>query len=541
MAVLAFSGVIGATPPEAGDGKAAQIERGKALYARNCFVCHQLTGQGIPGTYPPLAKADYLMNDRERSIRIVCEGLSGEIIVNGRRYNGSMTPVVLEDAQAADLLTFVRNEWGNSDQAISAEEVKLVRAKTQFPTYQKLVEASSYAPLPQPPAEFTLREVVRMTSHGVRMASDGSGRVIYILIENGDVWRLEPATANYRQILWAKRYLDRKPGDTPAPLFVLGMAMSKEGQLYIASNQPNNSKPPFQNRVTIYRTSAVVEGDPVEPKVWFEASYPGNSAYVHGLEHIAFGADGFLYAGNGARTDANQPSTDPNYYQGGEMELTSSIWRLDPKSDTPQIEVYARGVRNAYGFCWNDQDEMIATENGPDADAPEELNLIEKGKHYGFPYQFGDWSKKAYEHTADAPAGLRFTLPIANLGPDGGFNGTPIYTFDPHSGPGGIIFLGDDFPKGWRGTFLLNRFGNFIKTPRDNVGFDILRVKLEKNTQGVYEARVNTILAPLGRPIDLHLSGKGKVYICEYSRPTNNAGSFALPGRILELALKKQP
>jgi glucose/arabinose dehydrogenase len=181
---------------------------------------------------------------------------------------------------------------------------------------------------------------------------------------------------------------------------------------------------------------------------------------------------------------------------------------------------------------------MFATENGPDADAPEELNLIEKGKHYGFPYQFSNWTKKAYEHSPDAPPGLHMTLPIANLGPDGGFDGTPLYTFDPHSGPGGIVFLGDDFPEDWRGSFVLNRFGNFIRTPKDNVGFDILRVKLEKNEAGVYQAHVYKVLSPLARPIDIHHSGKGKLYICEYTRPTNNQGSFALPGRILELAVK---
>lgn len=528
-----------AAEPEPTAPSKEQMARGQGLYLRHCFVCHQPGGQGIPGTYPPLAKSDYLMSDRERSIRVICEGLSGEIVVNGRKYNNLMAPVTLPDDEVADVVTYVRNSWGNSDAPVTAAEVTAARAKTQFPTYERLLAATTYAPLPLAPDGFTLREVVRMTSHGVRMASDGTGRVIYVLTEQGDVWRLEPATGSFRQMLWAKNYLDRKPGDTPLPLFVLAMTMSKDGRLYIGSNQPNQASRPFQNRVTIYRTSGVnEEGDPIEPKVWFEASYPGNTAYVHGLEHIAFGPDGMLYVGSGARTDANQGTDDPNYFNGGEIELTSCLWRLDPKAENPKIEVFARGLRNAYGFCWNGQGEMFATENGPDADAPEELNLIEQGKHYGFPYRFGDWTKKAYAHTPEPPAGLEFTLPIANLGPDGGFYGSPTYTFDPHSGPGGIIFLGRDFPAGWAGTLLLNRFGNFIKTPKDNVGFDLLRVTLSKNARGAYEARVHQVLAPLGRPIDVHQSGPGKIYICEYSRPTNSAGSFALPGRILELAVK---
>ena len=220
--------------------------------------------------------------------------------------------------------------------------------------------------------------------------------------------------------------------------------------------------------------------------------------------------------------------------------MTTCIWRFDPSAEKPELEIVARGIRNAYGFCWNNLGEMFATENGPDADAPEELNLIERGKHYGFPYQFSNWTKKAYPHTPDPPPGVEFTLPIPNLGPDGGFAGEPLFTFDPHSSPGAIVWLGDEFPDGFRGTFLLTRFGNFIRTPKENVGFDVLRAKLSRNADGKYEARIDTILAPLGRPIDLHLSGRGKIYICEYTRPTTTAAGYALPGRILELAVKNE-
>ena len=100
------------------------------------------------------------------------------------------------------------------------------------------------------------------------------------------------------------------------------------------------------------------------------------------------------------------------------------------------------------------------------------------------------------------------------------------------------MFLGDDFPAGYRGTFLLTRFGNFIRTPKDNVGFDVLQAKVTRSTDGSFEARIHTLLAPLGRPIDIHLSGRGKVYICEYSRPTTSSASYALPGRVLELSVK---
>jgi len=316
------------------------------------------------------------------------------------------------------------------------------------------------------------------------------------------------------------------------------MTMDSQKRLYIASNQQNNAQKPPQNIVTIYRTTTTADGDPAEPKPWFQTNYPGSPAYIHAVENVAFGPDGFLYAGNGGRTDGGQISTDPNWYGGGETPLTACMWRIDPKLEPPALEVYARGLRNAYGFCWNDRGEMFATENGPDADAPEELNLIERGRHYGFPYTFADWTKKAYDHTPEPPPGLKFTLPIPNLGPDGGFDGQPMYTFDPHSGPGGIVFLGNDFPAGYRGTFLLTRFGNFIRSPKENSGFDVLQARLNRNAEGTYEAHIYTVLAALGRPLDLHLSGSGKVYICEYSRATNSSGSYGPSGRILELAVK---
>ncbi|HVY69082.1 MAG TPA: PQQ-dependent sugar dehydrogenase, partial [Verrucomicrobiae bacterium] len=372
-----------------------------------------------------------------------------------------------------------------------------------------------------------------------RMASDHQGKVIYLLAGAGDVWRLEPRNGAVNQIIWASKFLEKRPGDLGLPINVCGMTLDAQGRLYIAANQQNDASKPVQNLVTIYRTTGKsANGDPADPKPWFQTNYPGNFAYMHGMENLAIGPDGLLYACNGARTDGNQAGDNPDYYQGGETTITSSIWRLDPKSDHPQMEIYARGVRNAYGFCWNDQGDMFATENGPDADAPEELNNIQQGKHYGFPYTFANWTKKAYSHTPDPPPGQQFELPVANLGPDGGFDGTPMYSFNPHSCPGGIVFLGDDFPEGWKGTYLLTRFGNFIRTPKDNVGYDLLQAKMRKNAQGHYEANFYTVLAPLARPIDVHLAGKGKIYVIEYSRPTNNALPFALPGRILELSVK---
>ncbi len=511
--------------------------RGRDLYLKNCFACHQMRGQGIPGVFPPLAGSDYLLADIDRAIRIVCEGLNGEITVNARRYAGVMPPAILQDEEVASVLNYVLRNWGNAGPEVTSEQVKKVRATTAYPTFEALQQANRYPPLPKAPEGFRLREVARLPFRPVRLASDGRGHGLYVLTEQGDVWRLDPSNAALKQILPANRYLERRPEDIGGPLFVLGMTLDRQKRLYIASNQQNKATRPYQNIVTIYRSSSVTNGHPSELKPWFQTNYPGSPAYIHAVENIAFGPDGHLYAGNGGRTDGGLTGTDSEWYGGGETPITGCLWRIKSDSTPPVLEVYARGLRNAYGFCWNAAGEMFATENGPDADAPEELNHIEQGKHYGFPYRFADWTKKAYPTSPEPPADLAFTLPVANLGPDGGFSGTPMFTFDPHSGPGGIVFLGNEFPEGYRGTFLLTRFGNFIRSPKDNSGFDVLRATLRRNAEGRYEGHFHTVLSGLGRPIDIHLGAPGKLYIAEYSRATNSSDSYGPSGRILELSV----
>ena len=511
------------------------LERGRALYLQHCFYCHQADGQGSPGTFPALAKSDFLLADRARAIRILCEGIGGEIVVNGEKYNGRMPVPVLDDAQAADVLTFVLNSWGNTAPDVSAEEVKVVRAKTRFPTYEALLKAADFAPLPKPPKGWALREVARLPASPTRLASDGKGKVLYALALNGDVFRVDVATGNTRPLFRAKNYLDTKLGEAQA----LGMTMDSQRRLYIVVNQQNETARPVQCEVTIFRTTDEVGGDPFAPKSWLQTKYPfGHGPFNHGVNHIDFGPDGKLYVSSGARTDGNEKSSDPRFSSEGETPLTACMWRIDPKAATPKIEIHARGLRNTYDFCWDDQGRIIGTENGPNADAPEELNVIEPGSHYGFPFQFADWKNKPYPHTPNTPEKLKITLPVLNLGPAaGGAAQKPMSTFDPHSSPSGVVWLGNSFPAAARGSVLVARYGNMASLDKD-VGFDLLQARLEKK-DGRWQAVFSTLLAPLARPIDLHL-GAGKVFIAEYTRTTDQkSGLPMLPGRILELSVQK--
>src|SRR5438105_3596468 len=67
-------------------------ERGAALYQTQCLSCHQITGEGVRGVFPPLAGSDFLLADRDRSIRFVLQGNTGTIVVNHVEYTGAMPP-----------------------------------------------------------------------------------------------------------------------------------------------------------------------------------------------------------------------------------------------------------------------------------------------------------------------------------------------------------------------------------------------------------------------------------------------------------------
>jgi len=128
---------IKSNPKIADLNKEIQIQKGKQVFLQTCFVCHQPTGQGVPDQIPPLAGSDFLMNqaNRERIIRGVLVGQSDEMIVSGKTYKNAMIPLnYLTDDQVANVLTYVRNSWGNSGEAVSVEEVGKVRKEAGTPS-----------------------------------------------------------------------------------------------------------------------------------------------------------------------------------------------------------------------------------------------------------------------------------------------------------------------------------------------------------------------------------------------------------------------
>jgi cytochrome c oxidase cbb3-type subunit 2 len=134
-----------------------QMDAGKEVYMKAaagggmCFTCHQPNGEGMAGQFPPLAGSDWVLGDKERLIKISMYGLMGEIEVNGVKYNNVMAPPgippgSLTDEQIANVLTYIRNDWGNSASAVSAEEVAAVRASLEGRAPMQMFTAAELTP-----------------------------------------------------------------------------------------------------------------------------------------------------------------------------------------------------------------------------------------------------------------------------------------------------------------------------------------------------------------------------------------------------------
>ena len=107
---------------------AEKMESGKQIYMKTCFACHQAEGQGIPNAFPPLANSDYLNANVSRAIEIVLKGKTGEITVNGEKYNSVMTRQAISNDEIADVMTYIYNSWGNNKTNVTKAQVDQVKS-----------------------------------------------------------------------------------------------------------------------------------------------------------------------------------------------------------------------------------------------------------------------------------------------------------------------------------------------------------------------------------------------------------------------------
>jgi mono/diheme cytochrome c family protein len=108
------------------------MDIGKALYGGNCANCHQGSGAGEPGSYPPLIASEWVMGSKERLAAIMLHGISGSLSVKGDTYSTQVMPGWagnFTDEKMAAIMTYIRGTWGNTMSQVSADEVSKARAK----------------------------------------------------------------------------------------------------------------------------------------------------------------------------------------------------------------------------------------------------------------------------------------------------------------------------------------------------------------------------------------------------------------------------
>jgi mono/diheme cytochrome c family protein len=137
----ALIGVVGfgAWPGAEGGGvapghavaNAVQAADGARIYNAVCASCHQVDGTGITGMFPPVAGSEWVVGDEGVLVRIILHGVTGEMMVRGDIYDGTMPPFgTLSNAEVAAVATYMRRSWGNSAPAVTAATVARIRTAT---------------------------------------------------------------------------------------------------------------------------------------------------------------------------------------------------------------------------------------------------------------------------------------------------------------------------------------------------------------------------------------------------------------------------
>jgi glucose/arabinose dehydrogenase len=288
-------------------------------------------------------------------------------------------------------------------------------------------------------------------SSGVKMAYDPIGKVVVTVAQNGTLSSFDPnitlpATAATAPVGTIKTYdsggyaAENGFGDHR------GIVFDSKGTLYILAvrgggNVGVSIKKGVLNGAGPARTWSVL----VSTSQGFAA---GNTNFDHSFSGLAVSPDdASLFFSSGSRTDHGEMEAGS-----GEVPLSSAVFKVptatvtDMKNDTAALAgvLFADGTRNAFDMAFNAAGDLIGVDNGPDMDLPDEINWLQQGKHYGFPFRFGgannpvaeagysaagdkrlhpgyqavDTNKYVADTTLVAPAGTTLVDPILNMGPD---------------------------------------------------------------------------------------------------------------------------
>ena len=400
--------------------------------------------------------------------------------------------------------------------------------------------------------KLSVSKIISTASKPVRIDRHPLTNELFYMTAGGDIYRVDVAGKSHTKVF----------GNSDHGLHATtGFEIGQTGIYYLVQAAQSGGN----NIATIMK--GIPEGEGYK---WIKMAqtepYPASGNRDHQFNAIIESADGsYVLINSGSRTDHGEEAKNG----GREMPLTSAIIKLPANAENVVIPnneaglnsggfIFADGTRNTYDLEYAPNGDLFGAENSDTRDNEEELNWIQEGEHYGFPWQIGTHNNpqqypdfnppgsdnllvQGINHEATfyndpsfpaPPPGINFRKPVTNTGPDAAIirdsvdgkikNAIEIErkmgTFTPHSSPLALTFDSDNLLAApyTGGGFIMsyNKSSNTKFTPFGEPGEDLLYLRLEKENE-TYTTSVNRIANGFTGPVDAVLIGN-KLYVLEY-------------------------
>lgn len=396
-------------------------------------------------------------------------------------------------------------------------------------------------------SDMKIRKVATVGANNIKLARNPKDGDLYYLSGTDGVYHVNLTTGETKRII--------SMTDVITTGLAAGMAFESDGTLLIVINVPVQ---PAKTQAVIRRGIPDAGGKYTWDTLMQTEPYPlaGNN-FDHFYNGIVVSPDGkYVFVNAGSRSDHGEVEDNfRNFPNTREVPLTSAMFRVPAASkdlvlpnDETALKPYlfADGTRNEFDPEFAPNGDLIAGDNGPDADYPDELNWVREGHHYGFPWRFGlqdnpqqfpNYTELGDNHLQHGffavdngfyhndptfpppPPGVTFTDPIVNLGPDADHyraddgsehdasnEGKTLNSFTPHISPLGLVFVtGDKMPADLRSTdsnisAFITSWGAAAGTLTDR-GAYLLHLVLTKKGDN-YEMTTNEVATGFNYPID---------------------------------------
>ena len=435
--------------------------------------------------------------------------------------------------------------------------------------FSLISHAHTYAQPKSNRSNISIKQIGVVGQNTVRIKRDPASGHLYILQNKGLIQRVDiesNGNATFTTVYQIKDHGLNAP---------LGMSFGQDGTMYLVGNDSTGQ----------FGTATIVKGVPDVPgsenRTWSviakTVAYSYGNIYNHRMSGIILNPGGdSLYVNSGAATDHGE-------MHGGyrEVGLTSIILRLPTSGQNIILQndrawlrtngyLFAEGNRNTFDFAYAANGDLFGPDNSDDRDDPEELNWLQAGHHYGFPWRMGGdntpqqftpynphndpllspnaWgggSGMLYTTYSNDPSypmrpdSITFTEPIPSYGPDadkfrdtvtGAVKdasqlGLMVPTFTPHRSVDGIVFDRDSILAGdlKGGAFIISFSNSSLITSMGDTSQDLLFVSLIKDA-GEYTAHVTKLISGFNAPLGIEMVGN-ILYVVEsgLQYPTNTS------------------